>query len=181
MCVTAATGVPFVLRVVVHSLLPGSPLDLSNEARPLADKVNALMTIELLPATRCGVIFLQVLCRRHVRRDIRRVLWCIISPLLPVSGFVFFCSRPVIALCHVMWFFFSSSGPFYQTSPNACIFSDNSLLSVAFHTVGILRSGVDRVVRSHRDDVCSTITFFYNQSLGLLRASMDRPTNERGL
>ncbi|KIK18192.1 hypothetical protein PISMIDRAFT_197431 [Pisolithus microcarpus 441] len=74
--------------------------DLSNEARPLADKVNALIAIEFLPATHCGVIFYRVLCRRHVRRDIRRVLWCIISPLLPVSGFVFFCSRPV-ALCHV--------------------------------------------------------------------------------
>ncbi|KAI6001282.1 transcription factor IIIC subunit delta N-term-domain-containing protein [Pisolithus albus] len=35
--------VPFVLRVVVQSLLPGSPSDLSSEAQALSDKVNAMM------------------------------------------------------------------------------------------------------------------------------------------
>lgn len=134
--VTAATSVPSVLCVVCSHSFLDRHLDLSNEARPLADKVNALIAIEFLPATHCGVIFYRVLCRRHVRRDIRRVLWCIISPLLPVSGFVFFllaarCTVP----CDVV--LFSSSGPFCQTSPNACTFSDNSLLGVAFHTVDI--------------------------------------------
>ncbi|KAI6139709.1 transcription factor IIIC subunit delta N-term-domain-containing protein [Pisolithus tinctorius] len=38
--------VPFVLRVVVQSLLPGSPLDLSSEAQALSDKVNAMTAIE---------------------------------------------------------------------------------------------------------------------------------------
>lgn len=37
--------VPFVLRVVVQSLLPGSPSDLSSEAQALSDKVNAMMAI----------------------------------------------------------------------------------------------------------------------------------------
>ncbi|KAI6101156.1 hypothetical protein F5141DRAFT_285556 [Pisolithus sp. B1] len=149
LCVTAAADVPFSLRVVVQSLLPGSPLDLSNEARPLADKVNAVMAIELgktecvLPAT-LWCHFYRVLCRQHVRRDIRRVLWCIVSPLLPVSGFVFFCSRPV-ALCHVTWFFFCSSGLFCQTSPSVCIFSDNSLLGVVIHTVDICGEGICQI------------------------------------
>ncbi|KAI6010951.1 putative zinc-finger of transcription factor IIIC complex-domain-containing protein [Pisolithus orientalis] len=38
--------VPYVLRVVVQSLLPGSPLDLSSEAQALSDKVNAMTAIE---------------------------------------------------------------------------------------------------------------------------------------
>ncbi|KAI6010591.1 transcription factor IIIC subunit delta N-term-domain-containing protein [Pisolithus marmoratus] len=38
--------VPFVLRVVVQSLLPGSPVDLSSEAQALSDKVNAMLTVE---------------------------------------------------------------------------------------------------------------------------------------
>ncbi|KAI6101153.1 transcription factor IIIC subunit delta N-term-domain-containing protein [Pisolithus sp. B1] len=38
--------VPFVLRVVVQSLLPGSPSDLSSEAQALSDKVNVMTAIE---------------------------------------------------------------------------------------------------------------------------------------
>ncbi|KAI6139711.1 hypothetical protein BKA82DRAFT_998719 [Pisolithus tinctorius] len=45
-CVTAATDVSFVLCVVVRSLLPGSPLDLLSEVRPLTGKVNAVTAIE---------------------------------------------------------------------------------------------------------------------------------------
>ncbi|KIJ65305.1 hypothetical protein HYDPIDRAFT_89000 [Hydnomerulius pinastri MD-312] len=42
----APPDVPFVLRVVVQSLLPGSPIDLSSEAQALSDKVTAAIEID---------------------------------------------------------------------------------------------------------------------------------------
>ncbi|KAH7882278.1 transcription factor IIIC subunit delta N-term-domain-containing protein, partial [Phlebopus sp. FC_14] len=42
----APSDVSFVLRIVVQSLLPGSPLDLSSEAQALSDKVSAGITID---------------------------------------------------------------------------------------------------------------------------------------
>ncbi|KAL4064044.1 transcription factor IIIC subunit delta N-term-domain-containing protein [Scleroderma yunnanense] len=55
--------IPFVLRVVVQSLLPGSPSDLSSEAQALSDRVNAVIEIdpsitglhEVCPACHIGV------------------------------------------------------------------------------------------------------------------------------
>jgi len=61
--VTAAADIPFVLRVVVQSLLPGSPPDLSSEAQALSDRVKAVVEIdpniaglhEVCPACHIGV------------------------------------------------------------------------------------------------------------------------------
>ncbi|KIM61276.1 hypothetical protein SCLCIDRAFT_16159 [Scleroderma citrinum Foug A] len=55
--------IPFVLRVVVQSLLPGSPSDLSSEAQALSDRVKAVVEIdpniaglhEVCPACHIGV------------------------------------------------------------------------------------------------------------------------------
>lgn len=60
---TAAVDIPFVLRVVVQSLLPGSPSDLSSEAQALSDRVKAVVEIdpniaglhEVCPACHIGV------------------------------------------------------------------------------------------------------------------------------
>ncbi|KAI6009671.1 hypothetical protein EDC04DRAFT_2610602 [Pisolithus marmoratus] len=92
---------------------------LSNEARPLAGKVNAVAVIEL-----------EMLDYTEVCFGVHLAVW---APLPPVSGFVFFLLAAVPR--DVVLFLFA--GLLCQIPATVCSFSGNSLLGVVFHTVDI--------------------------------------------